>query len=187
MKYFSTNKKSGFTLIEVMVSVSLFVVVAMIATTTFIVFSDANKRSQGLRSSIDNLNFAMESIVLKMREGNNYTCGEVDTPIPSATGCAGYTGQEDGNNAVTFLADNGDIVTYRFAESDDGRTGTIERRVNGDIWESIVAPMVDIESVRFYVDNSGRPKVRVFLSAIVKDKNDTAYGFELQTTISQRL
>lgn len=177
---------SGFTLVEVMVAVSLFVVVAMTATTTFMVFSDANRRSQGLRASIDNLNFAMESIVLKMREGNNYTCGDSLVPTPSAPSCTGGDG-DDGSDGVTFVADDGQIVSYRFTELAETGIGTIERKVGDNEWEPMVAPSVDIETVRFYVDNAGRPKVRILLSAIVKDKEDTAYGFELQTTISQRL
>lgn len=185
MKYLShknNSLSSGFTLVEVMVAVSLFVVVAFTATTTFMVFSDANRRSQGLRSSIDNLNFAMESIVLKMREGNNYNCGEIDSPIPSAESCI-----EEGESAVTFLADNGDVLSYRYRSVGVSNTGTIERKVDDGDWQPIVAPSVDIRQARFFVDNSNRPKVRVFLSAIVKDKDDTEYGFELQTTISQRL
>ena len=56
------NKQKGFTLIEMMVAVSIFVIVAFIVTVTFINLTAAYRYSQGMQQIIDNLNFSLDLI-----------------------------------------------------------------------------------------------------------------------------
>src|SRR3989344_7779722 len=78
MKLQATSYKlqanSGFTLIEIMVSVSIFVVVAMITTGALITISDVNRKAQAIKIAMDNVSFAMDSMVTNLREGANYHC-----------------------------------------------------------------------------------------------------------------
>ena len=54
---FKQSKQTGFTLIETMVSMAIFVIVAMVITTVFITIIDANRKAQSIRLVMDNLNF----------------------------------------------------------------------------------------------------------------------------------
>ncbi len=59
-------------MIELMVAVSIFAVVALVATATLIAVSNSYHRSQNVKLLIDNLSFALDSISLKIREGRIY-------------------------------------------------------------------------------------------------------------------
>ncbi len=75
------HKKKGFTLIEMIVSLALFTVVAVIAIGAFLKITDSNKKSQTLKTSINNLSFALESMSREMRVGSSYYCKPNPTPL----------------------------------------------------------------------------------------------------------
>ncbi len=58
-------------MIEMMVAVSIFVIVALIVTGVLVQLSWAYKRAQYMRMLMDNLNFALEKMNLEIREGLN--------------------------------------------------------------------------------------------------------------------
>ena len=66
---------TGFTLVELMVSVSIFAIVMFISLGSILSILDANQKSKTLRSVMDNLNSAMESMTRTVRFGINYHCG----------------------------------------------------------------------------------------------------------------
>lgn len=71
--------QNGFTLIEMMVSVSIFVIVAFIVVSTLLTLSYSYKKAQKLRILMDNLGFSVQSISINVREGANYSqpsCGK---------------------------------------------------------------------------------------------------------------
>jgi prepilin-type N-terminal cleavage/methylation domain-containing protein len=70
------NKNKGFTLIEIIVSLAVFTMVAVIAVGAFLKITDANKKSQTLKTAINNINFAMESMTREMRVGSGYHCDD---------------------------------------------------------------------------------------------------------------
>jgi len=69
IKMKTISKNRGFTLIEMMVSVSIFVIVALIVSGVLVQLSAAYKKAQAMRLLMDNLNFALEKINLELREG----------------------------------------------------------------------------------------------------------------------
>lgn len=78
---FSTkSKKSGFTLIELMVSISLFSAVMVIVIGALLALNNANRRAQAVRAVIDNLNFAMEDVTRSIRTSTAIECAnnEID-------------------------------------------------------------------------------------------------------------
>ncbi len=89
----SRPTSTGFTLIEIMVAVSIFVVVAMIATGAFITANRINQRAQALQRIMDNLNFALDDIAFKIQKGTDFSCGT------TAGGAARCT---DPVEAITF-------------------------------------------------------------------------------------
>jgi type II secretory pathway pseudopilin PulG len=70
----NTPTNLGFTLIEIIVSLALFIVVAVIAVGAFLKILDANKESQALETAMTNANFALDSMVRDLRVGEDYDC-----------------------------------------------------------------------------------------------------------------
>lgn len=74
MAYPSSLSK-GFTLIEMIVAVTIFVLVAMIITVALLAVIDSSRKANAFRAIIDNVNFAMENITYKMKFGSGYVIG----------------------------------------------------------------------------------------------------------------
>lgn len=66
--------RAGFTLVEMVVSLAIFSIVAVVALGALVKIIDTNKKAQTLQSSITNLNFALESMSREMRVGTSYYC-----------------------------------------------------------------------------------------------------------------
>lgn len=67
-------KNRGFTLVEMIVSLALFSVVAVIAIGALLKVIDANNKAQSIQSSVTNLNFALESMSRDLRTGTSIQC-----------------------------------------------------------------------------------------------------------------
>lgn len=70
------------------VSLALFTVVAVIAIGAFLKITDSNKKSQTLKTTINNLSFTLESMSREMRVGSTYYCiqssGSTVPTVPAA-------------------------------------------------------------------------------------------------------
>ena len=72
-----TSTIAGFTLIEIIVSMAVFIVVAVIAVGAFLKILDANKQSQALETAMNNADFALDSMSRDLRVGYGYTCSMI--------------------------------------------------------------------------------------------------------------
>ncbi|MDB5259755.1 MAG: seg [Candidatus Taylorbacteria bacterium] len=103
------KKDQGFTLIEIIVSLGIFTVVAVVAVGAYLKVLDANKKSQTLKTAINNINFALESMTREMRVGSSYYCyaNAADFPIGGVTASslpsAGH-GCASGNGGIIAFA-----------------------------------------------------------------------------------
>lgn len=102
---FRQNKdKTGFTLIEIMVAVSIFVIVAFIVTSTLLAILDAGRRANQIRLIVDNMNFALDSMTYKMKFGSDYysdgeTMSFIDRDSYPVSYCLGKH-EESENNSI---------------------------------------------------------------------------------------
>ncbi len=181
---FTANKmKKGFTLIELMVSVSIFVVVMTISMGSIIGVFDANRKSRSLKTVLNNLNIAVESVSKEMRYGTNYHCEGSATgpndPITSPQDCP-----YPGGNLISFLSSDDVQITYRINGS------SIEKQVGSGGFIALTAPEIIIDNLTFYtfgttVGDTSQPKVIIKIdghSGTTKGRSD----FTLQTLVSQR-
>lgn len=152
-----SNKKSGFTLIEVMVAISIFVIVAVIATGALITAQHISQKARAIKLVMDNLNFALDSMALKIRAGGDYEClgtrrdsppAENDNPSPAQ--CASASSGGEG----LFFYSGGNDKTYVYQINAAG-SGL-------EYWESglamsyfvaITRSDLDIQHFKFYVVN----------------------------------
>lgn len=84
MKFFlkKVNKlNQGFTIIETMISVSLFIVVLMAGMGALLNANLLQQKSQNMRSIMDNLSFIMEDMSRNLRTGYTYHCVKANSDL----------------------------------------------------------------------------------------------------------
>src|SRR3989339_2244393 len=80
------NCKGGYTIIETMIAISLFLVIIMAGMGALLNANLLHQKSQNMRSIIDNLSFIMEDMSRNLRTGYDYHCGDFSN-IESPQSC----------------------------------------------------------------------------------------------------
>ena len=177
---------AGFTLVELLVSVSLFAVVMMISVGTLLSLVDANRQSQSLKSVTNNLNFALDTMTRTLRTGLDFSCG-ADTAVRQDC--------PNGDTKITFLDDRRCLITYEFVDSHIERSiaeGGGSSCQATDNPQRLTAPEVVIEEAQFYVTGSAlgdglQPTVTIVVKGRAGANTDSESVFNIQTTVTQRL
>lgn len=75
LKAFSNKiNKQGFTLLEMIVSLGVFSIIAVIAVGSLVRITSLNRQAQSLQSAMNNINYILESISREMRFGSTFSC-----------------------------------------------------------------------------------------------------------------
>jgi prepilin-type N-terminal cleavage/methylation domain-containing protein len=182
MKKEFKQKNNGFTLIELMVSISIFSIITLTATGSFLITLNAARKARALSFAMDNVNYAMESMTRSIRMGTNYTCGSGTFSLAYSTGSPNCAG----GNYITFTPQNrpGERVGYMLV------SGVLNRYDNSNTGVRIVAPNVRIDAFRLNVrgalpGEAIQPSVYIVMKGSVMVKG-VAQPFTLQTMASQR-
>jgi len=194
MMYQRKKTEKGFTLIEMMVAVSIFAIVMTIGVGALLSLVDANRRAQAINSVMNNLNAALESMTRSIRVGTTYYCQTSSVP-PSAGTLSQTQGCTDGKliafeSATGDTGDDTDQVVYRL-------NGTqLERSLDsGGTWVALTAPEVTIDSFSFYVvgaesfSESGdtiQPRVLMRIQGSAPIPGGTT-EFNVQASVVQRI
>ena len=189
----SSRLLPGFTLVEMLVSVALFSVVMLIAVGALVTMAEANRKAETVKSVVNNLNFALDSMSRTIRTGYLYHC-EDTLGVPSYANLA--VPQDCPTNGSPYLAvekstgnpnASNDQAVFRVMN------GRIERSYDsGNTYLAITAPEVVIDRMRFYVvgaapGDSIQPKVMLTLAGHVQLTATMNTSLHLQTTITERL
>ncbi|PCI30691.1 hypothetical protein COB52_01255 [Candidatus Kaiserbacteria bacterium] len=194
----------GFTLIEMMVAVSLFSVVMTISTGALLSLLDANRKAQSIQSVMNNLNIALDGMVRNVRMGTNYSCRGGNTTnnntLATRKNCS------SGEELLAFESFNGtssnaDQWVYwidggRLYKSTDSRSTSLP----------ITAPEIHIDSFEVYVTGAAQtlssngdvsqPKAVFVIQGtagsedspgLIGGKLKTRTTFNIQATASQRI
>jgi prepilin-type N-terminal cleavage/methylation domain-containing protein len=188
------NQEKGFTLIEVLISTAIFSVVTVIALGALLAMAEADRKAQSLKTVINNLNFALESMSRTIRTGYDYHCGS-GTGAPSD--CDNQGGSPNGSTYMHFTAADG--VT-KIAYCLDGTTlkrqkiisGSLNTSCSSSVFLPVTASEVIITSLKFIVSGSLRtdtkqPRVTILMSGYVPFKEGQKTDFNIQTTVTQRV
>ncbi len=177
--------KKGFTLVELLVAVAVFSVVMVVATSALLNVINANKKAQAIKTAIDNVNFALESISKDMRMGTGYTClnDSGDATTCSSTGDVGVryksNVQSDGQDQY---------ISYLYnAAANKIQKGIANSSSVTPAFVDITSSDVDITDMKFYVLTDGQPYVVITLSGEAGVQDQIKTKFDLQTSIAQRL
>ena len=204
------NSSWGFTLVEMLISLAIFALVAVVAMGAFLKIIEANKKSQAIKVAVNNLNFAFEAISRDLRVANNYVANNgnlinwssMPGPTDSPTGGSSGIGYVSTPVAVRDLRFNGGALTtiypkaaYRYnattktIEKADQMTGRTANNV--EYFPIVSVNDLKIEDMKFYIYNadgtSGQPYVQITAKVKAGAKVSDMVEFVLQTTISQRL
>lgn len=182
------QNKKGFTLIELMVTTSIFTIVMLMAMGSLVITSDSAKKSNALSFTMDNLSFAMESMSRSLRMGSNYHCSS-DFVLTESLGTSDC---ENGANGVAFIPSREELgssrhMAYRFRL--DGETiEKCDTLTNACV--SIISPNIKIDALKFFVKGSAigdsfQPSIYVIIKGTVIMKG-TSMSFAIQNMISQR-
>lgn len=145
----------GFSLIEMMVAVTVFAIVMMIGVGALLSLVETNRRAQAINSVMSNLNSATEAITRAVRVGTTYHCRTSPTPPSASELSQPQDCSSGGGKLLAFESSTGsssnvnDQVVYRI-------NGTqLERSLDaGGTWVALTAPEVIIDSFEIFVIGS---------------------------------
>lgn len=177
------NIKKGFSLVEMLVAIGIFMTIVTIAVSALISIIGANKRAQAIKNTVDSVNFVIESMSRDIRGGQDYNC-LLENGLKDCT--------ETGNNKMQYTNSSGKTVIYTFDSND--LTSILKRQIGNDTDVLISKESgVTIDNMTFFVvgsdtEGSGgtQPRVVITVSGKIESKDGTSSSFNLQTTVSQR-
>lgn len=189
-----SSKVSGFTLIEIMVATSIFVVVMLVAMGSLIMTSENAKKAKALNFTMDNLSFAIESMTRNIRMGTDYYCSSGSIYLNESLGVLSCP---SGSSRVAFKPAESfgsmDRVAYFINKRSDSDTYTIQRCTSlPNVCVDIISENINIDPnlSKFYVkgaakDDNIQPSVYIKIKGSIKIKNQDI-PFSIQTMTSQR-
>ncbi len=191
-KSFDDKKIKGFTLIEIIVALAVFMILVTLGIGALLRIIDAHAKTQSLQLVMNNLNFTVESMSRHIRFGNNYDCDISDDILDSCIG----GGEEVG---IIF---EGESMVYKLGtlDNEDGDAsassaiGSIWQKVGSESSRRLTSSEVDIEELKFYVydtatladGNDDQPRVTIVIEGRAGLKQAVSSDFVLQTTVNQR-
>lgn len=201
-KIFSTERVTsagfgGYTIIETMISISIFLVVILAGMSSLLNASGLHQKSQDMRTLTDNLGFIMEEVSRNIRTGSNYRCitdgdfvNSVDSPLSCSSG-----------GAIAFEYTFGDPLTdedqwiYKIDSVDGGTTFNISKSVDrGVTWVQLNPGEIVLSGTSGFSvlgaekapGDSQQPLVLIRLAGTITSKGGVS-TFSVQTSVSQRL
>jgi prepilin-type N-terminal cleavage/methylation domain-containing protein len=194
------NAQEGFSLVELMVSLTVFSVVMLVSTGTLLIMIDINAKAQAVYSSTTNLTFAIDNITRELRTGYHYLCYREELPLPSDPVSLGRFDCNEGlnANAISFTREKD---KYRVEFRHNG--SMIEQKIDnldgseGDtVWVPLTSDDVVVENLSFVVSGAWRnylddgdtnqPTVKINISGYVNNGLDENTSFSIQSKIIQR-
>jgi len=197
------TKTRAFTLVEIIVSLAIFSIVAVVALGALVKIISANNKAQTLQSAMTNLNYAIESISREMRVGKNYYCGTAFTydDIASPVACGGIVGSDElsSDAYIAFESSRKDennpcshnlLTAYRFSMSDGigkWRQQACDDFPGGD-FSSVIDDEITLDGYFIRVDTtSGVPLATIRISGYSGTREREKTYFDVQTSISPRI
>lgn len=195
----------GFTLVEVLVALSLFAVVVTIATDLFLSFQRTSRKTQNLEMVVTNARLVTERIVRELREGS-FAYATFMQNNPNADLAQAQT--------ELYIRSNAAVESHIYRADDSGGVENVCPDTQskpcmtlavGSATESLTGAGVRVRDARFFIAPTkdpfefvgatgtflanAQPRVTMYLSfENTKDPADPNYArYDVQTTISSRI
>ena len=191
----------GYTIIETMIAISLFTIIVMSGMGALMSANAIHKKSQGMRSIMDNLSFITEDMSRNLRTGSKYRClvtGDIINPLNLSTpkSCAGggwaiafeppKGTNSIGDQWVYYISNDGKIFKATYGPYDDLANYTqltpeevvIDPDASGFTVIGAESPLVGADR--------RQPFVIIRLVGTITYREDIVTPFSIQTSVSQR-
>ncbi len=201
------DSKRGFTLVEIIVAMMIFSIVAVVALAALVKIIDANKKAQTTQDAVIGLSFALEAMSREIRTGSNIRCetgssGNFSNPStfsPQACPSAGNT-----NNLIVFRSTKVDsssvppcrfVFAYLITGSGPYQLKKAEQMTAGnncsdifgpDSYSPIVPDPVILTDYSIGVSGGTYPMVFIDLAGYAGVREQAKTYFNVQTAASPR-
>ena len=201
-------RQRGFTLVEMIVSLMIFSIVAVVALAALVKIIDANNKAQTIQAAVTSLSFSLDAMSREIRTGSNIYCvnsndGSFDPtdPPPNSSNCP--LNQSSGQNLIVFqsarasTAESACRLWYAYfftgtvpvqlekAEQPSNSTDC-DDSFSSDSYTSVVPSNVTLTAYQLSVSTDQYPLVFVELSGTAGNKEQTKTYFSVQTAMSPR-
>lgn len=168
--YQRTSALSGFTLVELMIAMGIFVLLMGVVVNIFITSLQKQRSVVALMAANDNASIAIEQMAREVRTGTIFSL------IPDAL-----------SPKLHFTNARGEVIEYRY----DDISKAIARNVDGLAFLPITGNNVTINSLRFTIfpfpaDLAWPPRITMNIQVGFTDRFLTDVKNDLQTTVSAR-
>ena len=162
------KKQKAFTLVEVLVSVGLFLLTILAISQIFITVIRSERVAYALLNSENNIRNNVELMAKTIRMGKNFNLSTDDEEL-----CFDY-----------FLENQWQKLCYRF----DVSSQVLSRSLNGEDYEPLLDPQIEVVSGHFYQIGDGLTSQLSFiiqLATQVKVRG-IEYPFHIETAVTSR-
>ncbi|MFC1594817.1 type II secretion system protein J [Patescibacteria group bacterium] len=172
------QEKTGFTLLEMIVSIGLFSAISLIGVSSLFTLVSVQKKASYVQNLQDNLRFAFESMTTEINYGNTYEYKDTGCPGDCDSDCLSFNSKKESATAF-YCLNSGVIEKYK------------EIAGVGNLIGPITAKEIKITDLVFYVSGEKRldgkqPKVTIGLKAVAGEESEVEMSvIQLQTTLSQ--
>lgn len=191
--------QSGFSLIELLVSVALFTVVLTVSIGSLLVLISVNARAQNMQQVMSDLSFAIDSISREVRTGRGLYCNRANEGEPSENlsdditkDCTDgtYLSVVEGGESLTE-GEATNRVVFRYNSSEE----SIDRKVGDNDWFPMTSDDVHVTDMFFYVSDSAtgesgdevQANATIYIEGYVGERETDESSFIIQTTVSRRI
>jgi len=198
MKNKKLKKQSGFTIIEMMIAITLFIVIIVYGMQSLLNANLVHKKTQDMRSILDNLSFTLDDMSKNIRIGYNYHCID-DNNFDSLTLSISKSCKD--GIGLAFESSNGSSI--------DAEDQWVYFISDNKIWKSTLGPYcgescaiqltpdevkIDDQVSGFSVlgaespieGDQQQPLVIIRLVGSI-ERNNSSTPFSIETAVSQRL
>lgn len=187
-------------MLEMIVSLGIFAVVAVIAVGALLKISDANRKALILKTAVNNLNFALETMSREMRFGSSFSCSPNISSLTrvGTTNCA-----QNGSWVIAFESqyqgvyrDNPNnkcnlVYAYAYDKQNFKLKKTQSKYCDDEISDpttyfDVVGSDIKLIDSDMRIDVGNQPRVFLWLKGEVGSRQRDKVVFSVQTTVSQR-
>lgn len=205
---FTHYKSKGFTLVEMIVSLGIFSVVAVVALGALVKIMTANRKAQSIQAAFTNINFALEAMSREIRVGTTYRCSNTTESYIASSLIPKTCNINNGNTSVlafksAFKSTDGSCnlaYAYRFildgskfrlqkAEQANcfSATASGDSLTNASYRDVISSSGIVLQDYRLGVTDGVYPRVFIRLIGYAGDREGERTYFDIQTSVSQRV
>ena len=178
----------GFTLVETLVSMGLFLIVVGIAVSAVVSLYSVSSQVNNTSGVSDSLGFVLNDMVRSARLGVKYSCGPVASGIEDSC-----TSSDSGNNNTfsfqpLLQSGPGPTISYRYNDT----AKTIEKTVDGNT-SQITSGELTIKKFNVQVfnarsDDGEKPsRALITIEGTFGEGTEEAVTYRYQTTVTQRV